>query len=459
MVDLSGPRSWGTRLLLGALAVLAGFTLASGVWAGEAQLGEEPAPTTVEDVKDGFEKKGVERGNPRLSRARQRWIPGWLEGSRLDLHFRTYFLDHAEDSDDPRVPENDRAAWAYGGWLRWESPWWGDRVNVAAAYYTSQRIWGPERLAGSRLLTEDQGGYSVLGLANLKIRHGELAQLTLYRQLLDVPFLNRQDSRMTPNTFEAATVSGRYEGFDYSFGWVERIKPRDSRQFQSMAEAAGAEGVDRGLAFVALNWSNGESFKIGFTNQLTPDILNNFYAETSWTHPFENGMGLRLELQVTDQRSVGDELLTGSDFRTWRVGVRAVLTLHDVALSLAYSWTDDERAIVSPFGSDPNFLSTMQDDFQKAGDRAVLLGLAYNYARWDLPNLTTNLKLVFGQNRLGVAGGRSVDSRQVEATFDYHIAEGRLQGLWFRLRGSYLDDGPLKAGEVRAIINYDIPIF
>jgi hypothetical protein len=445
------------RLFLGA--ALGVSAVASGALAGEAQLGEEPAPTEVRDVKDGFEKKGVERGIPWLAQTRQALVPGWLEGSRLDLHFRTYYLNHAEDSDDPLVPENDRAAWAYGGWLRWESPWWGDRVNLAAAYYTSQRIWGPKRLAGSRLLTDEQGGYSVLGLANVKVRHGEVAQLTLYRQLLDIPFLNRQDNRMTPNTFEAATLAGRFRGFEYSLGWVERIKPRDSRRFINMAEAAGAFGEDRGLGYVALNWSRGESFTIGFTNQLTPDVINSFYAETGWTRELANGIGLRLEAQVTDQRSVGDELLTGSDFHTWRVGIRGTVSWEAVAITLAYSWTDDERAIVSPYGSDPSYLSTMQDDFEKAGDRGLLIGLSHNFARWDLPNLTAAFKVVFGRNRLGTAGGPGVEDRQVEATFDYHIAEGRLRGLWFRLRGSYLDDGPLKAGEVRAIINYDIPLF
>lgn len=456
MVALStlNPRAPG--LVLAAILAISG--VAREGLASEAQLGEEPAPTTVEEVKDGFEKKGVERGIPWLAQSRRGLVPSWLEGSRLDLHFRTYYLNHAEDSDDPTVAEHDRAAWAYGGWLRWESPWWGDRVNLAAAYYTSQRIWGPKRLAGSRLLTEKQGGYSVLGLANVKIRHGELAQLTLYRQLLDVPFLNRQDSRMTPHTFEAATLAGRFRGFDYSLGWVERIKPRASRRFLSMAEAAGAEGEDRGLAYVSLNWSN-EALSFGFTNQLTPDVLNNFYAEASWTRELANGIGLRIEGQVTDQRSVGDDLLTGTDFHTWRVGVRGVVTWNAVAFSLAYSWTDDERGIISPYGSDPNFLSTMQDDFEKAGDRALLFGLAHNFARWDLPNLTANVKFVFGQNRLRVSGGPNVNSRQVEATLDYRLAEGRLRGLWFRLRGSYLDDGPLVAGEVRAIINYDIPLF
>lgn len=439
-------------------AALGSIALATGALASESQLGEEPAPTTVEEVKDGFQKKGVERGIPWLSRTRRSLVPGWLEDSRLDLHFRTYYLNHAEDSDGPSATESDRAAWAYGGWARWESPWWWDRVNLAAAYYTSQRIWGPQRLAGSRLLTEKQGGYSVLGLANVKIRHGELAQLTLYRQLLDQPFLNRQDSRMTPNTFEAATLAGRYRSFEYSLGWVERIKPRDSRRFVSMAEQAGAEGEDRGLAYVSLNWSN-ETLSIGFTNQLTPDVLNNFYAEASWTRELANGIGLRIEGQATDQRSVGDHLLTGTSFHTWRVGLRGVVTWNGVAFALAGSWTDDERGIVSPYGSDPNFLSTMQDDFEKAGDRALLLGVSYNYARWDLPNLTTNLKVVFGRNRLRLEGGEKVDSRQVEATFDYRLAEGRLQGLWFRLRGSYLDDGPVKAGEVRAIVNYDIPLF
>jgi hypothetical protein len=445
------------RLLLAA--TLGSSALAAGALASEAQLSEEPAPTETARVKDGFEKKGVERGIPWLSRKRRSLLPDWLDESRLDLHFRTYYLNHAEDSDDPLVPESDRAAWAYGGWLRWESPWWGDRVNVAAAYYTSQRIWGPQKLDGTKLLTEGQGGYSVLGLANVKIRHGDLAQLTLYRQLLDIPFLNGEDSRMTPNTFEAATVAGKIHGFEYSFAWVERIKQRDSRRFIDMAEAAGAVGVDRGLGYVALHWSRGETFSIGFTNQLTPDVLNNFHAEMGWGRELASGIGIRLEGQLTDQRSVGDNLLTGSDFHTWRVGIRGTVSWQAVAFTLAYAFTDEERAIVSPYGSDPSYLSTLQDDFEKAGDRGLLIGLSHNFARWDLPNLTAAFKVVFGENRLGIAGGPGVEQRQVEATFDYRLAEGRLRGLWFRLRGSYLDEGPTNAAEVRAIVNYDIPLF
>ncbi len=90
--------------------------------ASEAQLGEEPAPTEVEDVKDGFDAKGVERDAPWIARAQRALLPDFLADGQLDLHFRTYYMNHAEDSDDPLVPEHDRAAWAYGGWLRWQSP-------------------------------------------------------------------------------------------------------------------------------------------------------------------------------------------------------------------------------------------------------------------------------------------------------------------------------------------------
>lgn len=444
------------RLLLILLLLLHSAPVA----ASEAQLGEEPPPTDVDEVKSGFDKKGVPRGRARLQAFRRRVLPEWLHESHLDLHFRSYYLEHAEDGD-PEGFEKDRGAWAYGGWLQWRSPWWWNRIQLEAAGFTTQRLWGQERKDGTRLLAPGQDGFSVAGIANLKVRHGEDdVVLTLYRQHLDLPFLNRQDSRMVPNTFEAATLQGALERWDYFAGWVWRMKERDSDEFRSMEEVAGADGTERGLGVAGVRWRASDRFEVGFVDQYLPDLLNTFYAAALYRRSLERlhpDLDLLVEGQYTDQRSVGDDLL--GVFETYRVGLRVVASVRGTALGLALAWTDDDHGIESPFGSDPSFLSTMQDDFERAGDRVVLFTWNQDFERFGLPHVKSALNVAIGRNRLDVDGGRGGNRHAVETTIDYRVPEGRLEGFWVRTRASYLDDGPVDSFEFRLILNYDLPVF
>ena len=74
---------------------------------------------------------------------------------------------------------------------------------------------------------------------------------TAYRQLIDRPFINPQDNRMVPNTFEAYIEPGAgYGDPAYTGGYISRIKNRDSEKFVSMSQDAGGTGSAEGLAFV-----------------------------------------------------------------------------------------------------------------------------------------------------------------------------------------------------------------
>ncbi len=59
--------------------------------------------------------------------------------------------------------------------------------------------------------------------------------------------MNPQDNRMVPNTFEAVTLSGKFEWVSYDVGYVWNIKPRDSNDFISMSRQAGAPGDNQGV--------------------------------------------------------------------------------------------------------------------------------------------------------------------------------------------------------------------
>ena len=64
---------------------------------------------------------------------------------------------------------------------------------------------------------------------------------------MDQSYINPQDNRMTPNTFEGVTVGGKIDWVQYLAGYLWKIKPRNSDEFISMAEQAGAGSSDDGV--------------------------------------------------------------------------------------------------------------------------------------------------------------------------------------------------------------------
>ena len=69
------------------------------------------------------------------------------------------------------------------------------------------------RDGGTLLLKPGQDPIAVLGEAWAKLRYADQV-LTGYRQLINVGYVNPQDNRMVPNTFEAAMLDGQ--------GWLAR---------------------------------------------------------------------------------------------------------------------------------------------------------------------------------------------------------------------------------------------
>ena len=59
------------------------------------------------------------------------------------------------------------------------------------------------------LLAPGQNGYTVLGEFYTEIRIVKDVGITVGAKGYDTPFINRNDTRMTPNTFEAIVLQGR----------------------------------------------------------------------------------------------------------------------------------------------------------------------------------------------------------------------------------------------------------
>jgi hypothetical protein len=89
----------------------------------------------------------------------------------------------------------------------------------------------------------------VFGQAWAKVKAGP-ATAALFRRALQLPFINGNDSRMIPNTFEAYQLEVEpWPIFRLNFGYVAAMKARTSATFEPMSTIAGAPQVNRGTSF------------------------------------------------------------------------------------------------------------------------------------------------------------------------------------------------------------------
>jgi hypothetical protein len=458
------PRSRASTLALALIVALGLAGRASA--AGESRTEDKPAPDSVDEYEDPIDKQFVQPPVRRplvdaLERLIRR-IPYLPEQSRLELKLRTYYL-YGKQKDNSR-----REAWAYGGSVLYETGWLAERLSFGAEFFTSQPIHAPSDRAGTLLLRPVQRPYSVFGQAYAKVRLRPSHELRLYRQVYDTPYLNKRDNRMTPNTFEGYSLQGEFGGADgpslrYLAGYVSKIKDRNSDRFVAMSQT-GLLALDRkrGTWMAGALYAPTDRFKIGAINYYTSDVLNIFYVSTRYKHAFSDALSVRTELEFTDQRSVGDDLITGESFDTQLVAGELAASYKGAILWLAFSTTADEARIRSPWGSKPSPLNLMLRAFDRADEDAWGVGFSYDFRRLGLDGLSGFVNYARGNDaQEPETGQRLRNDSELNLTLDYRIERGRLRGLWFRVRGAFLKErgsGAQSQNQLRVIVNYEVPI-
>ena len=304
-----------------------------------------------------------------------------------------------------------------------------------------------------------QASYAVLGRAYGELQYAEYTA-TLYRQYIDTPYVNQQDNRMTPNTFEAYRMTGKYDWVQFTAGYVAEIKPRNANSFTSMSEQAGAPpGRERGMIMAGVRFTPIKDLSFGAINYYVPDTWNIFYTEGNYTWPLTDKLGLKLQGQFTEQGSVGGENLIGS-FHTRVGGAQASLSYHNVVLRTAFSITANTQKIMSPYGSYPGYLSLMEKDFDRAGEKAWLLGFSYDFKEY-ITGLSATFNFARGTDAVDPATKSGLpNENEGDLTVDYRIEKGPLRGMWVRARYAYVnfDSGGGHSNNVRLIINYPLSL-
>jgi hypothetical protein len=396
-----------------------------------------------------------------------------LKDTTFDFNIRTFYFGR-EGFDGAK-----KEAWAIGGWAGMKTGYFLDHFAFGVTGYTSQPLYAPDDRDGTLLLKPGQKGYTVLGEAYAEIRIVDDLILSIGRKAYDTPFINRNDTRMTPNTFEAIVLQGKIivenlppveatnkdakdapppapapkpASIKYGFGYFEEIKNRNADQFISMSEAAGAP-VDHGVLAAGAIYEKGK-FSVGAIDYYNEDVINIAYAEMKGEVPL-GSVKPRWATQFVDQRSVGDEVLQAGGFSVRQVGLKVEVPVSDFLFTAAYTQASNGNAnLRAPWSGYPGYTSVQVQDFNRAGENAFLLRIGYDFP--CVPGLSAYALAVFGGDPQDPTQFRQ---DEYDANLQWTPPKGCLKGFSIRARYAVVQQhgGNVQdLTDLRGIVNYNI---
>ncbi|MDP3266534.1 MAG: OprD family outer membrane porin [Sulfuricurvum sp.] len=171
--------------------------------------------------------------------------------------------------DQDNVASTDTYATALGGILKYETPVWND-LKLGIAGYASQKLhfatgsWD-EGKTNSDFFDADGKSFAYLGEAYVDYTANDL-NIRIGRQLIDTPFVNTDEIRMLPNTFEAAMATyGGIEKTTVTAGFIKRWAGYDSPRGHN-------DSINEFKKFGETHESTG-TYLLGITNERISDLL------------------------------------------------------------------------------------------------------------------------------------------------------------------------------------------
>jgi hypothetical protein len=219
-----------------------------------------------------------------------------------------------------------------------------------------------------------------------------------------------------------------------------------------MSKVAGA-AVERGVYIAGAN-VDAKGFSLGAINYYSQDVINIFYTEGATVVATAGDLKIKLGAQYTDQRSTGDNLLTGQSFSTRQWGVQAVTDVGPAVVTLAYTDTANGADVRVPWSGHPGYTSVQVQDFNRAGESAVMVKGAYDFSRHGAEGLSAYALWVRGN---GVEAPR-YNEDEMDLNLQWTPKAGALRGASFRVRYAHISQrggGDPAINDFRFIVNYD----
>lgn len=380
----------------------------------------------------------------------------WKYG-KISGQLRTYYFLQ-ENSAPGQSFEKNRESFALGGQLKYETPWLADHFGGAVNAFLAVPLFdglNRERYAGGGVLDNRNQGYAVIGEAYFKARYAK-TEARVYRQRIDTPFINSNDSRLLPATFEAYGLkSSDIDNLQLNAFWVDKIKERDSDVFISMTKAAGVQGSEGGTLMLGADWKPLQKTDLRAWNYYTPDMENLFYLEMKHSFELSEALESHLRFQGINQQNTGENLL--GSFNTMQGALLWGVKFNGLTLDLGGSITEDTDAVRTSWGVNTFFTHFMLSDFNRAGEKALYFALSYDFGRIGIDGFTAGIKTGYGESPKSSADDKG-DRSEYDLKLHYAFA-GELKGLSLTSQFAYLDADRSRGGtdkyQVRMKMQYD----
>ncbi|HYB43684.1 MAG TPA: OprD family outer membrane porin [Candidatus Methylomirabilis sp.] len=412
---------------------------------------------------------------PGLADEMRTW-PSFFGDLQLDLHLRSYYFNRelpTRPAPSTGSTSFNQEAWALGGWMGLQSGWLLDTFRMGAVAYMSQPAYAPDSRDGTGLLGPGQTSITTPGQAYGQLRYEDYVLLTGGRQLVNQGYVNPQDNRMIPNTFEGVTATGDLGPVQYYVGYLTAMKRRNSEDFINMAAAAGVtSGENRGMVITTFNLdpSKGpaalavlDGLQLFVGNYYVPDVFNTFFVNPEYRRALTEDWRVRFGFQYLNQNSVGSNLLT--DFSTWNVGSRIDVGWRGLTFVAMMSATGETSGLLKPYGATPGYVSLLETDFNLANEKAWETGFTFDWSgttfpSFKIPGLWTSLLYAEGFDIHAQAQNVAVGKRR-ELDFFATWRPPQVPGFQTRFLASGIQQEPQSRVfyDFRIIMDFELPLF
>ncbi len=400
----------------------------------------------------------------------------------------------------------DNHAWGIGGSLVYKTAKYHGFGATLGAYYSNASLWSMDQAdisalkAGkdtlARLSVKNDNKYDMFSLAQASIDYTTgKTTLKVGHQIIESMFTKSNDTKMIPNTFEAAVLENKdIEGTTIRLAHITKQKLRDHTAFHDVITFKDANGeswannddsaVHKGLSyanFVAagkdpehtmsiaeVHSKFGKNVKTKIAYLMLPDVLTNLAVEAHYTakagdtkiipgfrymQQMDNGGGLiggaslAGDLNATNQRGYTNYDSLDSSLLALRVDFQPK---GNYKYRLGYSEIADEADIVAPWRGFPTggFTRAMGQYNWYANTKTYM-------ARID-GKISKNISFLARYVVQGFDEAKNMaDSSGVHTDWFFNL-NGLAKGLELKLRALWIDSDSATASyeEYRAEFNY-----
>ena len=341
--------------------------------------------------------------------------------------------------------QNTREDIAAGGMFYYRTaPLYG--VKLGVAFYTGQGMGlndSDKDVYG--LLNADSSGnhdsYAALGEAFISFeKYGTV--LKAGRQELEIPWINGDDNRFTPQSVFAYTlVNNSLPDFEIFVGHITKMKGKASENFDSMTNYAGIMSDDKGVTVSGLTYSGVENLKLQIWDFFAHEYFYNIYFKADYEIKLTDSSGLCFALQYLDQNSTGRQL--GGVINTYAAAAEVGYKISGFKAAFGYAEIDDQD-VAYPWGHD-FLVSAMTNDSSRADETSYMGTISYDFKDAGIPGLS--IKVVhadFDTPDSGVLA--SPDLTETDLDVKYKLG-GAMDGMALRFRYGIINKDEAMGGE------------